>query len=416
METFFNPKTIAVIGVSSKPNKIGRMVFDTLLAKKKKAYPINPNLELVSGIKCYPSLTELMKDVKKIDVIVVAVPVEPTVEVMEEAGKLGIKRAIIVSAGFKEVGNYEADKKLEDICKKHNIKVIGPNCLGILDTYTNFDCVFNPPDRLERPKKGGITFLTQSGATGAVILDRISSLGVSKFISYGNAMNLNESDFLEYLDKDRTTKIICIYIEGVKDGKRFLKVCSKIKKPIVVLKGGKTTEGSKAAISHTGSLAGDAVIYSGIFKQLNIIEVDGVEQMISVLNLLNSDIKGKTVGVITNGGGYGIISVDHLLKSNIEFKGPVVDLLGGSTSEGYRDAINNMKTDIILCNLLFQTPLLDDAIIKVLIDLSKKRNIIVISTGSKYTEDRVNILKEKGVCVINTPEKAVDALRLILKK
>jgi acyl-CoA synthetase (NDP forming) len=416
LDTFFNPKTVAVIGVSSNPQKIGRVVFDTLLSAGKKVYPVNPNAQIVSGVKCYASIHDVVKEIGKIDVVVIAVPVEQTLQVMEESGKSGIKNAVIITAGFKEVGNVDADNKLTEICKRHKINVIGPNCLGILNTYSGFDAIFLPPNRLKRPKNGGISFLTQSGATGSVILDRIGQLGVSKFISYGNALNLNECDYLEYLGKDKTTKIICIYLEAVKDGKRFLKVVSKIKKPIVVLKGGKTKEGSKATLSHTGSLAGDAEIYSGVFKQLGIIEVYGIEQMIDVLAVLNAGIRGKSIGIVTNGGGYGILSVDDLVGAGLDFRGPVMDLFGDATTEGYRKAIANMKTDIVMCNALFQTPLIDEKIIDVLSLASKKKKIVVVSTGSEYSLEMKRRLIERGVCVIDTPEEAVDALRLVLNR
>lgn len=416
MEKFFNPKSIAVIGVSSNPQKIGRVVFDNLLNARKTVYPVNPTLEIVSGVKCYKSLSHVIEEKGKIELIVICVPVEITPQVMEEAGESGIKNAVIITAGFKEVGNSEADDKLNHICKKYNIKVIGPNCLGIIDTHTGIDMLFLPKDRLKRPKKGGISILTQSGAVGSVVLDRLHRLGVSKFISYGNALNQNENDFLEYLGSDRTTKIICLYMEGVKDGKRFIKVCSKIKKPIIVLKGGRTREGSKAALSHTGSLAGDSEIYSGVFKQLNMIEVSGIEEMINALGVLNSGIKGITIGIITNGGGYGILSVDHLVSAGLDFKGPVIDLLGDASPEGYRKAIEKMKVDIVLCNALFQTPLLDESIIDILAKINKKKNLIVVSTGSDYTHKMKGMLIERGVCVIDTPEEAVDALRLILRK
>ncbi len=415
LDTFFNPRSMAVIGVSSNPQKIGRVVFDTLLNTGKRVYPVNPNAQLVSGVKCYPSLTDVIREKGRVDVIVVAVPADVTVQVMEEAGRQGITHAVIVSAGFKEVGNLVADKKLVDICAKYKIQVIGPNCLGILDSYSGFDAVFLPPDRLKRPKKGGISFITQSGATGSVVLDKIGAIGVSKFISYGNALNLNETDYLEYLGRDRTTKIICIYLETVKDGRRFMNVVSKIKKPIVVLKGGKTREGGSATLSHTGSLAGDAEIYSGVFKQLGMIEVGGIEQMIDVLSVLSSKIKGKTIGVVTNGGGYGILSVDDLIAAGLDFKGPFIDLFGDATSEGYRKAIKAMKTDIILCNILFQTPLIDESIIDVLVQASKKKNIVTVCTGSEYTQHMKQILSSHGVCVIDTPEEAVDAMRLVLK-
>ncbi len=410
MDAFFNPKTIAVIGASSSPNKIGRVVFDTLLNSGKKVYPINPNAELISGVRCYPNLTAI----GKVDLIVVAVPVPQTLEVMEEAGKIGIRHAVIITAGFKEEGNYDADTKLTEICSKYKIDVIGPNCLGIIDTYSGIDAVFLPPNRLKRPKKGGISFITQSGATGSAILDVLGSLGVSKFISYGNALNLNETDYLEYLAKDRSTKIICMYVEGIKDGHRFFKVCSKIKKPIVVLKGGTTKEGGKATLSHTGSLAGDAEIYSGIFKQLNMIEASGIREMLGALELLNKNIKGKTIGVITNGGGYGILTVDNLIKAGLHFAG-LVDLFGDASNESYKKAINAMKSDIIICNVLFQTPLLDESLVDILIDEAKKKKLVVVSTGSEYVDVLKHKLIANGVSVFDTPEEAVDALRLVVE-
>lgn len=412
LDAFFNPRTIAVVGVSSNPSKVGRVIFDNLLHAKKNVYPINPNLEYVNGAKCYRSLTEL----GKVDVIFICVPVDPTLQVMEEAGKLGIRNAVIITSGFKEVGNYEADKKLEHMAKKYKINVIGPNCLGIMNMQADMDAIFLPESRLSRPKKGGISFITQSGATGSVILDVIGSMGISKFISYGNALNLNECDYLEYLAKDKTTDIICVYVEGVKDGKRFLDVCRKIKKPIVIMKGGKTAQGSKAALSHTGSLAGDAAIYSGVFKQLGLLEVDGIREMINILQILKSKIKGRSVGVVTNGGGYGILSVDDLVTMGLDFKGPVVDLFGDASPEGYKRAINAMKTDIILCNVLFQTPLIDESIIDILAEAHKKKYILVVTTGSSYVQDMKQKLAEKGIPVFDTPEEAVDALRLVIQR
>jgi len=294
--------------------------------------------------------------------------------------------------------------------------MIGPNCLGILDTYSGVDCVFLPKSRLKRPKKGGISFISQSGAAGSVILDRISKLGVSKFISYGNAMNMNESDFIEYLAKDKHTKIICIYIEQVKDGKRFMRVCKNTKKPIVVLKGGKTEEGAKETVSHTGSLAGDAVVYSGVFKQLGIMEAESINQVENVLKLLVSGIKGKSIGVITNGGGYGILTADALVSAGLPYEGPVVDLLGDASTEGYRKAIKNMKKDIIVCNALFHTPLITEDIIDVFTEAAKKKNILIVSTGAAYIDMMKKRLQEHNVQYYDTPKEAVDALKLLLIK
>jgi len=180
------------------------------------------------------------------------------------------------------------------------------------------------------------------------------------------------------------------------------------------LKGGKTPAGKLATVSHTGSLAGDDVVYSGILKQLNIIEVNGIREMIGALKLLRANIKGNSIGVITNGGGYGILSVDNIVSSGLKFSSKLVDLFGDASTEGYRKAIDAMKEDIILCNVLFQTPLVDEKIIEVIAKASKKKNLVVVSTGSEYSEHLKYLLALHGVCVFDTPEEAVDALRLVI--
>jgi acyl-CoA synthetase (NDP forming) len=300
---------------------------------------------------------------------------------------------------------------------------------------------------MTRPGPGGISFVCQSGAVGSAILDMAtdSSLGFSKFVSYGNAMIIDESDIIEYLGKDPTTKVICLYVEGVNDGKKFLSVCKKVakKKPIIAIKGGITEEGSKAALSHTGALAGSAQVYFGVFKQAGIINAEGLEEMFEVAKILEKTMKpkGSRIQIITNGGGYGILTTDAIVKNNLnlaklgkktvtELKkifssivvvGNPIDLVGNATSAMYKESIekclNDSEVDIVLAIVLYQTPLLSTDVIDAIIDLNdmKKKPLIIVSTGGEFTELLKSNLENSGVPTYKYPENAVRAIRALVE-
>ena len=447
LKNFFTPKSIAIIGASRNPSKVGHVLLKNIIDAKYpgEIYIVNNKADDILGYKSYKSILEINK---KIDLAIISVPVEFVNHVVKECNKKNIKDLLIVTAGFSEVGNKKAEDDLRNFIIKNNMRLCGVNCLGILDTHNNFDSLFLPRDRLTRPSPGGISFVCQSGAIGSAILDLATSQGhkFSKFISYGNATSLDESDFIEYLGEDNPTKVICLYLEGVKDGKKFLRVMKEVskKKPIIAIKGGVTEEGHKAALSHTGSLAGNAQVYFGIFKQAGIIHAETLGEMLTYASIFEKSIKpkGNRVMVITNGGGYGILSTDaissskNLTMANLSKKtiyrlrknlSPLInprnplDLLGDADTQKYNAAleacINDKDIDIILLIILYQTPLITPDIVDVVTKFNKlsKKPIITVSTGGKFTEELKKELEKHNIITTTFPEEAVKGINTLVE-
>ncbi|MAG47827.1 CoA-binding protein [archaeon] len=445
LNKFFKAKSIAIVGVSKTPGKVGHVIFRNLIDAhyKGELYVVNPNAKEILGYKSYKKVQDIKKP---IDLVAIAVPAVLVLKVLQDCQKAKVKNVIIVTSGFRETGNEQLENKLRNFLIHNRMNAIGVNCLGVLDTYTNVDTLFLPRFRLKRPKKGGIAFITQSGAVGSTILDLASknNYGFSKFVSYGNATQVDEADIIEYLANDKQTKVICMYIEGVVDGKKFMRIASKAskKKPILVLKGGTSKEGHKATISHTGSLAGNEKIYNGVFKQTGIIQVETLEDMFDYARLLEKSMKpkGKRIQVITNGGGFGIITTDALVKNGLELATlskdserilkknfpPIaqiqnpLDVLGDATTDRYKLSIETFlydkNIDIILVIALLQTPLITVEIVDTITELNSlnKKPIIVVSTGGDFTEVLRNSLEENGVPTFVFPENSARAIKALV--
>lgn len=441
LEPFFKAKSIAVIGASHEEGKIGNVIFKLLLKHehKRAVYPVNPNVPSVLGKKTFPSVLDISE---KPEMAVIAVPAKIVPKTVNACGKKGIKHVIIISSGFKEVENKKLDKQLEQALKKHNILCIGPNCLGVLDTTSGIDTLFLPPDRLQRPKPGNVSFIAQSGAVCSTVLDLAASegIGFAKVISYGNAMNLDESDYIEYLEQDPETKVICLYIEGVIDGKKFLEITKKSSKPIIVVKGGVTEAGEKATLSHTGALAGSPEIYLGAFKQANLVVARDIEEVFDFLKAFSTEKipKGNRVQVITNGGGFGIITSDLVVEAgNLAMGGlskktitklkkslpPIaivknpLDVLGDATEERYElvldECIKDKGNDALIVIALPQTPRLDlNKLAQIIVSAAKKtpKPVLVVATGSEPTRHFKKNLEERNVPCYDFPSQAVRAL------
>jgi acyl-CoA synthetase (NDP forming) len=354
---------------------------------------------------------------------------------------------IIISAGFSEIG--EEGKKLEEglkkIIEKKKIRVLGPNVVGIYDSFSKLDTLFLSREKLERPKEGNVAFISQSGAVGSTILDWFASekIGISKFVSYGNAMDINETDLLEYLGEDEKTKVIALYLEGVKNGRRFFEVLKKVarKKPVLILKAGKTEKGSKAVLSHTGSLAGSAKIYSSAFKQAGAIEVNSWEELLDFAKAFSTQPlpKGNSLLIVTDGGGFGVLAADEAERQNLNLKdlpkevvkklkkvfpdyvilSNPLDLTGDATVERYREAINSAIEyyDGIIVITLFQVPTLKEEIVYMLAAMKTKVNkpILCCASGGKFTKELSEKIESFGIPVYPTPERAVKAFAALVK-
>ncbi|MEK6894885.1 MAG: CoA-binding protein [Nanoarchaeota archaeon] len=442
LDNFFKPTSVAIIGASRNPAKIGHVIMKNMVdgGFHGKVFPINPEAKEILGYRVYKTVTSVNEN---IDLAIISVPSEYVIKVIDECNKKKIKDVLIVTAGFGEVGNHTLEKQLKDKLDKNGMRCVGVNCLGVFDAYHKFDTLFLPRYRLTRPKAGGISFVCQSGAIGSAILDIAAYNGYSfsKFISYGNATQLDESDFIDYLLNDESTKVICLYAEGIKDGEKFFETLRRATaiKPVIVMKGGLTDAGMKATISHTGSLAGNKDVFFGILNQTNAIRADSLEEMFHIAALFEKkvDFANNRIQIITNGGGYGIVTTDAIAGSkhlrmadmssitagDIKKKTPKhmnignpLDLLGDATTERYRDTLSlclaDKNIDGIVLIALYQTPLLTTEIVEVITEAhhNSKKPIVVISTGGEFTELLSKSLMERGIPVFNFPTETITAL------
>ena len=442
LEKFFNPTSIAVIGASRTPGKIGFTILENLkFSFKEKIYPINPNAGEILGLTSYSSVLDIEEP---IDLGIIVVPVNIVNDILLECKKKKIKAVIIISSGFSEIGEKEREIDLKNIISKSKMRVIGPNCIGVYKK--DLDMIFFPRKRLKRPPMGSISFITQSGAFGSILLDIMAhnGVGVSKFISIGNKVDVNEIELINYLEKDLKTRCIAIYLESISDGNEFIKTAKKVvkKKPIVVFKAGKTKKGSEAVASHTGSMAGEAEIYSAAFKQAGIIEAKTSDEIFDFSKVLANQpiLKDNKIAIVTDGGGFGIVATDAAIKYDLELpefeessvkglkknmpeygiaKNPV-DLTGDATVERYQKALdivlNDKNVSGVVVIALMQIPTLTDDIVDVLRDAKAHgKPIVVCSAGSDYVIERNKKLEMYGIPVYPTPERAVKALSVLYK-
>ena len=311
---FFSPKSIAIIGASEKPG-VGKTIFYNIAKHfKGKIYPVTPSNPTVGGLTAYKNVLDIPDS---IDLAVVAAPSKFTPSVMEEVGKKGIKGAIIVSAGFKEVDEEGAklEREVSETAKKYGIKVIGPNCLGIMSFSK--DNIMNSTFLKITPKFGNIALVSQSGAICAATVEdaEAQNIGFSKVISMGNKVDMDESDVLELLAEDEDTRVIVMYLEDIRNARRFMEIAKRIttqrKKPIIVLKSGRTAEGAKAAASHTGALGGSDANYEAAFAQCGVIRVDTMGELFDLATAFSKQpLPDGNVVIVSNAGGPAIISTD----------------------------------------------------------------------------------------------------------
>ncbi|MFP3278085.1 MAG: CoA-binding protein [Candidatus Micrarchaeota archaeon] len=449
LRPMMNPKSVAVIGASRDPNKVGHIILQNYIDNgfSGELYPVNKNIapgEKIIGLTAYRSVLEIKKS---IDLAVIAVPAPVVPSVLEECGKAKVKTAVVISGGFAEVGNVELQDKIVEIAKRYNIAMLGPNCLGIMDPLSKVDTLFLPTYKLSRPRVGGVSFVTQSGAVGSTILDLIAKegFGLSKFISYGNAAYVDEVDLLEYLLHDKQTEVIVMYIEGVKRGKELIEIAKKVTKvkPVIVIKAGVTDEGAKAAHSHTASLAGNNEAYDALFKQFGFIKAKDLSELLNFAKIFSSENlpKGDRVAIVTNGGGTGVLATDavylnglrlaefseetkrelrKVMPDIVNIRNPL-DLAGDADEKRYSDALSiiskDPNIDMFIVIALFQTPGADSSVAEKLIYFKKniEKPMIVVTTGSDFTQTHKIMMESSGLPVYDSPMAAASALAELYK-
>jgi acetyl coenzyme A synthetase (ADP forming)-like protein len=352
---FFKPHSVAIVGATKKIDKAGHVIFKNFVDNKMRnvfkgeIYAVNPNEDSILGVKCYPSVTKIPGN---LELVVIVVPAHIVPEVMKETAAKRVKTAVIISAGFGEIGNHDLESQVATIAKEAGIRVLGPNCLGVYDSKTGVDMLFLPETKVlttgdevvatPRPIPGNIAIVTQSGAFGAAALDYLAGLhtGVSKFVSFGNKIDVDEAEMLRYLLHDEETNVILLYVEDIRAGRKFLEAAEEItrKKPVVALKSGRTEAGARAAASHTGAIAGSDQIYDAAFLQTGVLRARDMDEFFHAGKALSMQMpaKGKNIGVITDAGGPGIMAVDECGLRGLSVK---------RFSEKTIDRFERLKTD-----------------------------------------------------------------------
>ncbi|NJD98702.1 CoA-binding protein [Thermococcus sp. LS1] len=453
LDFLFYPKSVAVIGASNVPGKIGNSIMRSItLNFDGKVYAVNvKGGEVEVNGRKFPVYRSIKDIPDEVDVAVIAVPAKFVPDVIDECGEKGVKGAVVISAGFKEAGNIELEEELVKRAKKWGIRLVGPNCLGVTNLENGFDCNFNPPERQARPPFGKIAFMSQSGAFGAAILDWAANhmIGMSKFISLGNMADLDESDFMAYLGEDPKTGVITGYIEGVKDGRKFFETAKEVtlRKPVIIIKAGRTEAGAKAAASHTGSLAGSYKIYEAVFEQTGVLSAKSMRQLFNYAKALamQKPAKGNRVAIVTNGGGAGVMMSDGLLERGMKlaelseetnekfrkgieegklphhmsYKNPI-DVIGDAPSSRYeiamRYALEDPNVDVLVVIALFQSPALDEGIVDAVAKMQEYgKPIIFVAPGGDYPHRMARNIELKGVPVYETVEDGVDAVYALVK-
>ena len=443
LDFIFNPSSIAVIGASEDRRKVGHVIFRNLIEQgfKGKVYPVNVKRKEILGRKCYSSVKDIPD---KIDLAIIAIPAKGVLPVIKDCADQGVKGVVVITAGFREIGGegIKLEKEITKIVKEAKMKMVGPNCLGVINTFNNMNATFAP----NLPPSGRVSFFSQSGALGVALIDWAieNDFGFNKFVSLGNKADLNETDFLEYFGNDPDTDVILGYIEDIKDGKRFLEIAQKVAKikPVIIIKSGSTEAGARAASSHTGALAGSDRALTEAFKKAGIIRVNGIKELFEMAEIFKVKKlpKGNRLLVITNAGGPGIIAadtadrlgirLDPMSKSSIEAivdKLPPtaslynpIDVIGDATSERYKVVLEQaIKDEVVdgICVILTPQAVTDtENVAKEIININKisEKPIFTCFIGGKKVKSAVKILKSQQIPCYSDPSVAINSYRKLI--
>jgi acyl-CoA synthetase (NDP forming) len=452
LDCLFRPESVALVGASANPSKLSHIALKSLSGGQFKLYPVNPKDEQILGLKCYPSVLDIPGDV---DLAVVSLPAEATVEPVRQCVKKGVGVVIVTASGFKESGSEGAmlEEELVRTIRGSRTRLLGPNTMGILVPSTGLDTLFIPRERSERPKSGTVALLSQSGAVSVSSMEkaRYSGLGISACVGLGNKADVNENDVLEYLAKDKGTSCIAMYLESFANGRKFVEIVRKAspKKPVVLLKSGRTPSGKHAASSHTGAMATSSEsLVDGALAQSGVVRAYDEEELIDVAKALAlaGRTRGDRICVVASAGGYGVIaadlveSTDHgaglsMAKLSNETTASLrkvvpgfssvanpVDLTAAVTDQMYDSVLGILQDDPgvdgIMMSLELQPPNVTDG----LVDIAQRRSAsgktpIAISTfAGDRTDSIVRTYGERGVLAYPTLWRAVRALGALSRR
>ncbi len=450
LDVFFNPKSIAIVGASGDENKPSGVILKNLPAfgYKGKLYPVNPKYETLSGYKCYPSVLNIPD---KIDLSIIIIPAPYVPKVLSEHAEKGIKSVVISSSGFGETG--EDGKRLEDeikdISKRAGIRILGPNCLGVIDNHSRLSTFFLPLEKIAKARPGNLSFLSQSGSFVGFFWDiaPIEDIGIAKIVNYGNRADVGEIELLRYLAEDEKTKVIALYMESVQEGRGFIesaRFCAN-KKPVVAIKAGKFEKGIAAVKSHTGALAGRYEIYRAAFKKAGVIEVFNFLEIYDYSKGLAMQpfAKGNKLLIVTCAGGIGVVMADLApregielpqfpedLKDRLKKKLPrfysisnPLDLTGSVTDKDYEMVleeclINDPFFDAVIVVTHLAVPGLTKGVFDIIAEKAKRsgRPVVVCTTAGEETIAVKRDVEEKGIPVYFTPERAVRVIGALVKR
>ena len=388
LETFFNPKSIAVVGVSEDHTKLGSLIFHNILSAKFKGnlYPVNSRIggKMLYGYQSYKSIKEIKES---LDLAILVISSKFCSSTVDDCIANGTKNISIIASGFSEIGNNKLENEIAEKCLKNNINLLGPNCLGHISTFTNLNASFTDG----YPNKGNVAFISQSGAYCCAMLDWSlkKKIGFSHFLSIGNKSLLSEDKLLSYLKDDPNTKIFAFYLESIKNGKVFLKILSQIssKKPCIVLEPGKSNKAQMASLSHTGGLAPNYKILELAYKNAGVIQAHNTRELFGLIEILVSSHHNNfngSLAIITNGGGAGVISSDLCVENNISLEKPSLNI------------INKLKNDLPpMCTLNNPIDILGDAkadryekTLKIICESGEYKNIFIICTPQLGTDEK----------------------------
>ena len=442
ISALFEPKSVAIIGASTRPGTVGNDIVKNLVEQGYAGdiYPVNPKATELYGRVCYANISQVPAET--IDMVVMVIPAVGVAAALDEAARAkSVRAAIVIASGFKESGHADLERELRRVAEIHDIALVGPNCLGVINAATHMNASFAST----MPVVGPVAFLSQSGALCTAVLDYAQDLGIgfSRFASIGNKAVLDEAKFLEYLEQDAATQVIAMYVEDFHEPRALLEIARRMidgqhTKPIIVLKSGRTEAGSSALASHTGSLAGSDASYDALFDQAGIIRVDTIDELFGAMQIFAHNVlpTGRQVAIITNAGGPGVIATDALgahgltlatlspetqetlraaLPSAANTHDPI-DVLGDALADRYRVALGattaDPGVDSLLVILTPQSMTEIEATAEAIAETHRlsSKPIAVSFMGSDLVHDGVRYLLEQGVAAYRFPEAGVEAL------